>query len=113
MTIEKSVTLLDKMSLLVEQGTYRSSEEMVQDALRALLRTRPDLRVRLAIEMYKKEEASLSRAAEVAGMDFESFKEALADAGVVRQLTPSGEFFAEQMEHFEEFLTNDRAQSRP
>ena len=111
MTVEKAESLLDRMSLLVEQGTYRSSEEMVQDALRTLLRTRPELRVRLAIEMYKKEDASLSGAAEVAGMDLESFKEALADAGVVRRLTPSDEFFAKQVEDFEEFLANDRSQS--
>ncbi|MCK4491640.1 MAG: UPF0175 family protein, partial [Candidatus Altiarchaeales archaeon] len=39
-------------------------------------------RMLIAIELYKTGKASLTRAAEIAGIDFERFKEILKDRGV-------------------------------
>ncbi len=80
---------LDKM--LVDMGKYSSREELMEDALRALLRTKPELRMDLAIELYKKREVSLSRAAEICGLNIEDFKELLKERGIkvmVPEVTP-------------------------
>ncbi|MFW6194523.1 MAG: UPF0175 family protein [Halobacteriota archaeon] len=71
---------LDK--ILVDMGKYSSREELMEDALRALLRTKPELRMDLAIELYKKKEVSLSRAAEICGLNIEDFKELLKERGI-------------------------------
>ena len=43
---------------------------------------KPGLKVEMAIELYLKEEVSLSKAAEMAGMDIESFKDILKVRGL-------------------------------
>ena len=84
-------TLLDKLTVLVEHGIYKNQDALVQDALRALLRSKPALRGQLAIALYQQGEVSLARAAEISGLDIESFKELLREAGVVRRIPPAGE----------------------
>ncbi|MBD3155596.1 MAG: hypothetical protein GF368_02985 [Candidatus Aenigmarchaeota archaeon] len=50
------------------------------------MRTRPELKIAIAIEMYKENEISLGRAAEIAGLTTVEFKETLKDRGVKRVL---------------------------
>ena len=61
---------------------YKSVDNLIEDAFRALLSLKPGLKVEMAIELYLKEEVSLSRAAEIAGMDMEDFKEILKVRGL-------------------------------
>ena len=61
---------------------YKSVDNLIEDAFRALLNLKPGLKVEMAIELYLKEEVSLSRAAEIAGMDMEDFKEMLKVRGL-------------------------------
>jgi len=61
---------------------YKSKDALVKDAFRALLNLKPDLKVEIAVELYLKEEVSLSKATEIAGMDIESFKEILKMRGL-------------------------------
>ncbi len=61
---------------------YNSVDNLIEDAFRALLNLKPGLKVEIAIELYFKEEVSLSRAAEIAGMDIEGFKEILKMRGL-------------------------------
>lgn len=68
--------------LLVDMGRYPSKEELREDALRALLRAKPELRRDMAIELYKKEKVSLSRAAEICGVNIEDFRELLKEKGI-------------------------------
>ena len=68
--------------LLVRAGRYSSREDLIGDALRALLRAKPELRSDLAVELYRTGRVSLSRAAEVCGMNLEDFKELLKEKGV-------------------------------
>ena len=71
---------------------YKSSNDLVADAFRALLNLKPGLRVEIAMELYLKEEVSLLKAAEIAGMDMESFKEMLKARGLyVSSYTGSSE----------------------
>lgn len=61
---------------------YKSVDNLIEDAFRALLNLKPGLKVDMAIELYLKEEVSLSKAAEIAGMDMEDFKEILKVRGL-------------------------------
>lgn len=87
----EGITLLDELDILVERGIYKNREELLQDAMRSLLRSKPELRVQVAIELYKRGKVSLSRGAEIGGVDIESFKEVLREAGIVRAIPPVGE----------------------
>jgi len=76
-------TVLSKLDeILVGIGKYPSKNELIEDALRALLRAKPELKRDVAIELYKKEEVSLSRAAEICGLNIEDFKESLKERGI-------------------------------
>lgn len=61
---------------------YKSKDALVEDALRALLNLKPGLKVEVALELYLREEVSLSKAAEIASMDIESFKDMLKARGL-------------------------------
>ena len=61
---------------------YKTLDNLIEDAFKALLNLKPGLKVEMAIELYLKEEISLSRAAEMAGTDIESFKEMLKMRGM-------------------------------
>jgi len=74
-----SPRLLEDVDLLVERGLYESKDELLEDAVRTLLRTRPDLRQELAVALYARGRVSLARAAELAGLDQESFKALLQE----------------------------------
>jgi len=47
---------------------------------------------------YKSERVSLARAAEMAYMDQERFKELLRETGIARSIEPSGETFGQEVE---------------
>jgi len=47
-----------------------------------LLNLKPGLKVEIGVELYLREDVSLSKAAEIAGMDIESFKEMLKARGL-------------------------------
>ena len=75
--------LIEKeINILLEKGFYKSKEDLIEDAYRALIRNRPHLRIEVALLLYEREEISLSRAAEIAGLCFEEFKEVLKDRGM-------------------------------
>ena len=66
---------------LVKSGHYSSKIEVLKDALRVLFETKPNLKISVALEMYRGNEVSLSRAAEIAGVTTVEFKEILANRG--------------------------------
>jgi len=86
----EAATLLDELDVLIEKGIYKDRESLVRDAMRSLLRSKPELRGQLAVELYRQGRVSLSRAAEIGGIDMESFKELLREAGVARVIPPVG-----------------------
>lgn len=71
----------DEISALIKAGIYSSRSDIAREAFRCLLEHNPELRVNAAVEMYNEGKISLGRAAEVAGLDFEAFKEALKERG--------------------------------
>lgn len=74
--------------LLVSLGKYPNKKEVHEDALRALLRSRPDLIRDIAIELYREHHISLSRAAELCGTHLEDFKALLKERGILIEVPP-------------------------
>jgi predicted HTH domain antitoxin len=73
---------------LVSAGLYEDEDAVVQDAIRALLSERPQLRLELAIHRYRNEEISLAKAAALAGVSWERMREILLSRGVQPRLGP-------------------------
>lgn len=72
----------------VEARLYKSEEDVIQDALRHLLRARPELRIQLAIHRYQTENLSLAKAASLAGVSWAQLKDILLECGVQPRLGP-------------------------
>ncbi|MGB8216947.1 MAG: UPF0175 family protein [Candidatus Methanoperedens sp.] len=75
----------EEFDILVEKGYYPSKSELMKDAFRALLNTKTDLKISLAIELYLKGNISIGRAAELAGLTTIEFKDVLAGRGIIRE----------------------------
>ncbi|MEP7200780.1 MAG: UPF0175 family protein [Chloroflexota bacterium] len=63
--------------MLLQLGHWDTTDQVLTDALDALMARDPALREAVAIELYRQDSVSLSRAAEIAGMDRWSFADAL------------------------------------
>ena len=72
----------DEIEAVVDAGYYSSKSDVIRDALRFLFESKKNLKISAAIEMYKKGKVTLSKAAEIAGIDTVSFKEILKDRGI-------------------------------
>lgn len=70
----------------VEAHLYRDEETVIQDALRHLLRARPELRIQLAVFRYQHENISLAKAASLAGVSWAQMKDILLERGVTPRL---------------------------
>ena len=73
---------------LVRAQLYSSEEEVIRDALRHLLRARPDVRIQLAVYRYQTEGLSLARAADLAGVSWAQMREILLEKGIPPRLGP-------------------------
>jgi len=75
-----------EIDALVKAGYYSSKSDVVKDALRTFLSEKKNLRTAAAVELYKRDEISLGKAAEIADMGIVEFKEVLASQGYKRVL---------------------------
>ena len=75
--------------ILVNARLYPDREAVIQDALRALLQEKPQLRVEVAIYRYQTEDISLSKAAHLAGVSFDRMKDLLIQRGIQPRLGPA------------------------
>ena len=87
--------LREQIAAAQEAGFYASEAELVADAVRTLLAARPDVRLAAAYRLYERGTVSLSKAAELAGMDIESLKRALDERGIARTAPESAAETAE------------------
>ena len=81
-----TVDIEKKVKALVDAGYYSSESEVIKETIVSLFRENMELKVTVAIELYKKGEVSLSKAAEIAGMTTIEFKEVLGKRGVIREV---------------------------
>ncbi len=75
-------SVINGADALVKRGIYFTKNELIEDALRTFFEFRKDMRVAAVVELYKTEDMSISRAAELAGVSTEEIKDFLAKAGV-------------------------------
>lgn len=73
----------DEINALINQNIYNSKDAVIKDAIRALLELKPNLKIEIAISLYKDQKISLWKAAETAGFCLEEFKEILASRGIM------------------------------
>ncbi|MCG7849350.1 MAG: UPF0175 family protein [ANME-2 cluster archaeon] len=81
-----SVGVDRKVKALVNAGYYSSELDVIKDAIRSLFRENAELKVNVAIELYKEEEVSLSKAAEMAGVTTIEFKDILGKQRIMREI---------------------------
>ncbi len=68
-----------EIASLVRLGLYASRDEVISDAVRQLLLNNRSLRLEMALDLFKTDEVSLGRAAEIAGLDYWQFQAALRE----------------------------------
>ena len=73
--------LKEGINSLIRAGYYKDKDKVLDDAFRTMLEVRPALKTEIAVELYKEGRISLSRAAEIAGMSAEGFKNILEQRG--------------------------------
>lgn len=71
------ITLKEEADILIKEGLYNNKEDLLDDALRALLRENPTFKKKIAVTLYKKEKVSLAKAAEIANLSLDDFKSVL------------------------------------
>ena len=74
-----------EIDALVECGYYSSRSDVAKDAFRTLFEKKANLRVAGAVQLYKKGDISLGRAAEIASVTIEEFKEILDERNIRRE----------------------------
>ena len=90
-----SVDTERKLKALVKGGYYSSELAVIKDAISSLFRENAHLKISAAIELYKKREVSLSKAAEIAVMTTIEFKDILDKRGFIREIEarPAAEMY--------------------
>ena len=79
--IEFPEQLKKELEVITKTGYYKSTSEFVKDAVKTILAARKDLRVSIAVELYK-EGYSLGKVAEIADVDYEEMKQILIESGI-------------------------------
>lgn len=74
--------LKEGLESLVNAGYFEDEENLIDEAFRTLLEIRPDLRIEIAIQLYKSDKISFSRAAEIAGVSLEGLKTIFKSRGM-------------------------------
>jgi predicted HTH domain antitoxin len=88
----------DKIDVLVESGEYTSRSDVMRDAFRTFLRKNPEKRIRITVELHKNGKVSLMRAAELAEMGVETYKEELRERGITLKTRTGSEEEKEEVE---------------
>jgi predicted HTH domain antitoxin len=76
--------LQEQITAAQEAGLYASEAELIAYAVRTLLAARPDVRLATACRLYERGTLSLGKAADLAGLDVERLKHALAERDISR-----------------------------
>lgn len=80
--MDRPALLDQQLDAILRKGIFRNREEALREGLQALFAMRPQLRTESAIELFRAGEVSLLRGAEIAGVDFETFRTLLVSRGI-------------------------------
>jgi predicted HTH domain antitoxin len=72
----------EELNALLSADIYRSKDDVISDAVRALLTLKPGLRIEIAVDLYRNGKVTLWKAAEIASLSMEEFKEVLASRSI-------------------------------
>jgi predicted HTH domain antitoxin len=78
-----------ELDMSLQLGPWDTPDQVLSEAIEALLENHPSLRSQVAIELYCQDSVSLSRAAEIAGMDRWGFADLLRSRGIEIVAEPS------------------------
>lgn len=88
-----------ELAALIKAGIFRNKGEAVEEAIRLLFASRPQLKLEAAVQLFKDGEVTLGRAAEMAGLTRWGFETVLADRGIERMVPcDSAEHLERQVE---------------
>jgi len=97
--------LESELESLVRIGSYYSRDEVISDAVRNLLISRADLRLNIAIDLFRRGHVSLGQASEKAGVGIIEFKDILAKRGILWEVgNLSPEALDKQTKKLREFI---------
>lgn len=71
-----------ELNILFQFGHWATTDQLLSEALETLLEKYPELRLPVVLELFRQDVVSLSRAAEIAGMDLWTFKDTLHAHGI-------------------------------
>lgn len=71
-----------QLDAVVRAGIFRDRQHAVQEAIHTLFVVRPELKTEAAVQLFRSGEVSLLRAAEIAGLDSESFRGLLQERAI-------------------------------
>ena len=71
-----------ELNILFQFGHWATTDQLLSEALETLLEKYPELRLPVALELFRQDVVSLSRAAEIAGTDLWTFKNTLRVQGI-------------------------------
>ena len=72
----------EELDALLHSNIYRSKDDVISDAIRALLTLKPGLRVEIAVDLYRNGKVTLWKASDIASLSMEEFKEVLASRSI-------------------------------
>ena len=99
----------EELKALVRTGYYENKSEIFRTALREFLANNRTLRISIALEMYKANEATFAKAADIAGVPYEEMKEIFWEYGVEFERGPANvKELLEEVEELEETLERDK-----
>ena len=83
MSESHETTLLEReLAATVRAGLFRNEAEAVREVLETFFTAKPQYRIEAALAMWKADEVSLERAAEIAGMNFFLFRDLMIQRGI-------------------------------
>lgn len=77
--------MTEELDALISAGYYDNKSEVMREAFRLFLAKKTELRIAIALELYKKGKATISRVAEIAGMPYEDVKSLLIAEGLLKR----------------------------
>ena len=72
----------EELNALLNADIYGSKDAVISDAMRALLTLKPGLRIEIAIDLYRNGKVTLWKAADIAALSMEEFKDVLASRSI-------------------------------
>ncbi len=102
---DKTTLLERELAATVRAGLFRNEAEAVREVLDTFFTAKPQYRIEAALAMWKADEVSLERAAEIAGMNFVLFRELMIQRGITVKLdTAEADARAQSQEIHDRFM---------